>query len=87
MNIDFYDDSREEFLRLDNSLKIIFKKRMLKLQEEFIHQRHLRHGVPYYVEDVTKQARLVYEIENETIWIIHCFATHKEYERWLSQFR
>lgn len=48
---------------------------------------HLRFGTPYYVEDVTRQSRAVYEVEGDTIFVIRCFSSHKEYERWYKTFR
>jgi len=50
-------------------------------------RRHLRFGIPYHVEDVTKQARLVYDIRKDTLYVVHCFATHKEYEKWYKSFK
>ena len=50
-------------------------------------RRHMRFGMPFYVENVTAQARMAYNIEGETIYILRCFATHKEYERWYKSFK
>jgi len=50
-------------------------------------RRHLRFGLPFNVEDVTKQARLVYEIEEDNFYVLHCFATHKEYEKWFNSYK
>ncbi len=53
---------------------------------QFPPRRHLKAGVPLYVEEVTKQARLIYDIEKETLYVVRCFATHKEYEKWYKSF-
>lgn len=45
-------------------------------------QKHMMHGIPCHVERVTKQARIVYQIKEDMINILHCFEGHKEYERW-----
>ncbi|MCX6768141.1 MAG: hypothetical protein NTY90_05465 [Candidatus Micrarchaeota archaeon] len=50
-------------------------------------RRHLRFGLPYNVEEVTEQARFVYEREAGRITVVRCFATHKEYEKWYKSFR
>lgn len=50
-------------------------------------RRHLRFGLPVYVENVTKQARLIYRIESDKLHILRCFQTHKEYEKWYNSFR
>ena len=49
-------------------------------------RRHMGFGVPYNVEDVTKQARLVYNENENTLSVIRCFATHKEYEKWYKTY-
>jgi len=41
----------------------------------------MKYGLLYHKENVTTQARLIYDISDETICIIRCFATHKEYEK------
>ena len=43
--------------------------------------RHLKFGLAYNIEDVG-QGRIVYQVKNDTIYIIRCFSTHKEYEKW-----
>jgi hypothetical protein len=50
-------------------------------------RRHPKHGLSRNVEDVTKQARLVYLADGGAIRVIRCFATHKEYERWYQSYR
>jgi len=47
----------------------------------------MRFGVPFYTEDVTKQARLVCQMDNLDLTILHCFSTHKEYEKWYKAFK
>ena len=47
----------------------------------------MKHGLPWFVEKITKQARLVYRLENECLHVLRCFATHKEYERWYLSFK
>ena len=49
--------------------------------------RHLKHGIPCHVENVTKQARMIYDINGEILRILHCFPTHKEYERWYKSYK
>ena len=50
-------------------------------------RRHLRHGIPFFVENVTGQARFAYRFEPDHLLIVRCFATHKEYEAWLKSFK
>jgi mRNA-degrading endonuclease RelE of RelBE toxin-antitoxin system len=73
-------DDAEESLR-----KLFFEhaKRVASMPP----RRHLRFGLPFNVEEVTKQARIVYSIENGACYILHCFKNHKEYERWYKSFK
>jgi len=50
-------------------------------------RRHMRFGLPFNVEEVTKQARIVYQTENDACYILHCFKSHKDYERWHKSFK
>jgi mRNA-degrading endonuclease RelE of RelBE toxin-antitoxin system len=50
-------------------------------------RRHMKHGIPCHVEEVTKQARLIYSIQGEDTYIIRCFTKHKDYERWYESYR
>lgn len=50
-------------------------------------RKHLRHGLPYFVEKVTHQARFTYDLKEDELLITRCFSTHKEYERWLQSLR
>jgi hypothetical protein len=47
----------------------------------------MKYGIPYHVEKVTKQARIIYDIREDMIYIIHCFGNHKEYERWYKSYK
>ncbi len=86
MKGEFSQEGREDFLSLERQLQMFFKKHLEKLMQ-LPPRRHLRFGLPYYVEDVTKQARLVYEIEGEKLIVVRCFATHKDYEKWYKSFK
>lgn len=71
---------------MDNPLRKIFIKHAEKLASN-PEQRHMRFGLPFYVEEVTRQARLVYNFEAGNLFIVRCFATHKEYERWYKSYK
>lgn len=81
------EEAREELKRIDRSLQACFIRHMEKL-ERMPPRRHMKHGLPP-VENVTDSARMPYNLEEETdtIWILHCFATHKEYERWYKSYK
>jgi hypothetical protein len=71
---------------MEQQLRIYFFKHIEKMSTT-PNRRHLRFGLPFYVGNITKQASLVYQIDSGDIFILHCFATHKEYERWYLSYK
>ena len=86
MKIIFFESAEKELEKLDKPTNLLFGKHIEKIAFMPL-RRHLKFGLPFNVEEVTKQARIAYKIEDETIYIIHCFGTHKEYEKWYKSFR
>ena len=86
MEVIFSGKAEEELDKMDRALKKLFLKHAGKVAES-PQGRHMRFGLPFNVEDVTKQARMVYNAEKETCCVLHCFKTHKEYERWYKSFK
>ena len=86
LQVRFSGNADEDLERMDASLQKFFISHAEKISQ-MPPRRHMKHGVPHYIENVTRQARLVYTIENETLWVIRCFATHEEYERWFKSFK
>lgn len=86
MKIEFSDSGREDFLRLEKQLQIFFKNHLRKLLQ-MPPRRHLKFGLPHHVEDATRQARFTHEIRGENLYVIRCFATHREYEKWYKSFK
>ncbi|MBI5229244.1 hypothetical protein HY991_03975 [Candidatus Micrarchaeota archaeon] len=86
MNIIVLEKAKQDLAKMDASLREFFLKHFEKLETN-PPGRHLRFGLPFNVENVTKQARFVYEIESDILYIVRCFATHKEYEKWYRSFK
>lgn len=86
MEIVFSENAEKELDKMDSELKKIFVKRSEKMLA-CLPKRHLRFGLPFNVENIAKQARMVFNIKDEKIFILHCFKTHKEYEKWYNSFR
>ncbi len=86
MKADFSEKAEKELDEMDKSLRKLFIKHAEKITA-MPARRHLRFGLPFNVEEVTRQARMVYNIEEETCYILHCFKNHKEYERWYKSFK
>ncbi len=86
MEIKFDEDAIRDLDSMDKGVREFFRKHIEKISK-MPPRRHLRFGLPGNVEDVTKQARLVYTYRNEeTLYIIRCFTTHKEYEKWYKSY-
>ncbi len=86
MKILFSEKAEKELDDTDQSLRKLFIKHAEKIAL-MPPRRHLRFGLPFNVEEVTRQARITYSIEGDTCYILHCFKTHKEYERWYKSFK
>ncbi len=86
MQVEFKPAAQKEFITLERQLQLFFKTHLEKISQ-LPPRRHLGFGVPHHVEDVTRQARLVFNIEGEKIVVIHCFSSHKEYEKWYKSFK
>ena len=86
MKIIFEEQAQKDFNSFERKLQEFFGRHIDKLQG-MPPRRHLKYGLPWHVEDVTRQARLIYNERSDTLTIIRCFATHKEYERWYQSYR
>ena len=86
MKLEFSEKTEKELDAIDKSLRKLFIKHAEKIAT-MLPKRHMRFGLPFSVEEVTKQARMVYSIEKEICYILHCFKNHKEYERWYKSFK
>jgi hypothetical protein len=82
----FSDSGRLEIENLEQEMKSIFVKHLEKMQSSPL-RKQLKQGIPCHVEKVTRQARIVFDIREERIYILHCFASHKEYEGWYKLYK
>ncbi len=86
MQLVFSDSAKKELEDLPEELIGIFLKHLEKMQE-MPPRKHMKYGIPCHVEKVTKQARIIYDIKEDKIYILHCFGGHKEYERWYRSYK
>lgn len=86
MELLFSDSAKNDLENLPNETRTAFLRHLEKI-ETAPPRKHLKHGIPYHVEKVTKQARIIYGIRGDQIYILHCFSTHKEYEHWYKAYR
>ncbi|MBN1166569.1 MAG: hypothetical protein JXA44_05480 [Methanospirillaceae archaeon] len=82
----FTEYAVREFERFPRDLQILFPSHGEKIQS-LPPRRHMKYGIPFHVEKVTRQARIIYEIREQTLYILHCFAYHKDYEQWYNSYR
>ncbi|MFH0817454.1 MAG: hypothetical protein V1909_02360 [Candidatus Micrarchaeota archaeon] len=86
MKILFHEDALRDLQSFEKQLKAQFAHRLDKLSE-MPPRRHMKFGFPFHVENITKQARLIYCERGDALYVIRCFSSHKEYERWYRSFR
>lgn len=85
MEVKVQDKAEEELDKMDNATYDLFNKHIDKITL-IPPRRHLKFGMPFNVEEVG-QGRIVYNIKENTPYIIRCFASHKEYEKWYKSFK
>ena len=86
MEVDFSENAEEALDNMDEQLRVLFFKHVEKVRN-MPPRRHMKFGLPYNVEEVTKKARIVYNIKDEKLYVLRCFKTHKEYGRWYKSFK
>ena len=86
MEVVFAENAVREFERFSRDLQILFLSHFEKIQ--FMPpRRHMKYGIPFHALKVTRQARIIYEIWEQTLYILHCFTDHKDYEQWYNSYR
>ncbi len=86
MKLVFTDPAKKELKDLPQELAAQFIAHLEKMQD-MPPRKHMKYGIPYHVEKVTKQARIICDIREDKIYIIHCFGCHNEYERWYKSYK
>jgi hypothetical protein len=86
MQVSFSEKAKMDFARMDRGAREIFYSHIEKL-ERITPRRHLRFGVPFFVENVGGQGRVVLAFGDNELIVVRCFTTHKEYEKWYKSFR
>ncbi len=82
----FSPKSQKELDAMDPQLRKMFFRHIDKVVAG-PNQRRMRFGLPCYTEEVTRQARLVYNNDDGNFFIVRCFAAHKEYEKWYKSYK
>jgi mRNA-degrading endonuclease RelE of RelBE toxin-antitoxin system len=84
--VEFKPDADKDLERMNKELifKFLKSSRKLKINPS---KKHMKFGLPFFIQKVTKQARLIFKIENNMIYILRCFKNHKEYEKYYKSFK
>jgi mRNA-degrading endonuclease RelE of RelBE toxin-antitoxin system len=80
MKVNIGEEARRDLKKMEHVQLLLFGKHIDKIAN-VSPGRHLKHGILFYVEEVG-QGRIVYQVVNDTIFVLRCFASHKEYEKW-----
>jgi len=82
----FIEKALDDLKSASKDLENIFLKHFDKIQS-MPPRRHMKHGIPFHVENVTAQARIIYNIVGENVYVLRCFSDHKSYEKWYRSYR
>ncbi|MHA1168155.1 MAG: hypothetical protein ACTSRU_10060 [Candidatus Hodarchaeales archaeon] len=88
MDILISEIAEEDLDDMDKSLRDLFFQHVEKLLDRPPRKSvSLSPGRFYSVKKVTRSARMIYYREESTIYILHCFKNHKEYEKWYKSYK
>ena len=79
------ENAEKDLDAMDGAQRELFIKHVEKISK-MPPRRHMRFGLPFNVEEVG-QGRIIYNFENEILFILRCFSIHKEYEKWYKSFK
>ncbi len=85
MKVIFHGEALKDFQSFDRMLKGHFARHIEKLSK-MPPRRHMKFGLPFHVETITKQARLIYNERGDCLYVVRCFSSHKDYEKWYRSF-
>ncbi len=80
----FTEEAEEAFLGLDKAVRTRIAKKMFQLERDGFASRHLKFGLPFFVEEIGGY-RLVFEaLETEKKKIVIFVGSHHAYQKWYS---
>lgn len=85
MEIRISEKAEKELDSMDKPQRELFIKHIEKIAA-MPPRRHMKFGLPFQIDEVG-QGRIVYHIESDALYVLHCFPIHKEYEKWYTSFR
>ena len=76
------DDAKKSLGALDKPVRERIIKKLLQLEREGHESRHLKHGMPFFVEEAGGYRIAFKAREAEKTKRVYFIGDHKEYERW-----
>ena len=85
MEIIIADNADEDLGDMDSSTRARFDKHILKIATK----RPTRFFKNHNIEQVGDQGRIIFHVDlrDDVLYILRCFTTHKDYEKWCNSFR
>lgn len=81
MQVIISNDAYKDIGKFASDLKKQIYSHFIKISQEGLSRKHLHYGLPYFVDKIGYFGRIVYDIQDNKIFIIRIFNDHKEYER------
>lgn len=82
LDIIFEEDFHKDMKDLDKTIRKEIQNHLLKIRVEGILRKHFHYGLPYFIERVGYSCRIIYQINDNKIYILRFLKSHKEYEKW-----
>lgn len=86
MELVFSDSAKKEISGMPHDMRALFLVHLEKIYSR-PPRKHMKYSIPCHVEKVNRQARIIYDTSEDRIIVLHCFASHKEYEHWYSSYK
>jgi len=79
------DNADEEMGNMGSSTRIRFDKHILKIATK----RPTRFFKDHNIVQVGDQGRIIFQVDlkDDVLYILRCFSTHKDYEKWYHSLR
>ena len=82
-----HPDAKESLDEMDKSVRLQILKKIHQLERDDLTSRHLKHGLPFFVEE-PGQYRICFTIDEaektKTVWFA---GDHKQYQKWFSSLK
>ncbi len=79
----------KDFSKQDRNTQLNIYQHIKKIKSMGFSKKHLKYGLPFFVEKISSSSRLLYSIirDKKMIYILRFFKNHKNYTRYLNKFK